>query len=100
MRWAQRRSGSDISDETPGKRKRLDRRSVSRNLQKCAANVPQRLESREFFEAFEGTSGPSVRAVGGKRLIYLGWQDFLHCYKTCLSHRRSRFESRRFREYS
>ena len=43
----------------------------------CAVNVPQGLHSREFFEAFEGTSGPSVRAnVVGKRLIHLGEQHF------------------------
>jgi hypothetical protein len=43
----------------------------------CAANVPQGLHSREFFEAFEDTSGPSVRAnVVGKRLIHLGEQHF------------------------
>ena len=36
----------------------------------CAANVPQDLQTREFFEAFEGTSEPSVRAFAmGKRLI-------------------------------
>ena len=44
----------------------------------CAANVPQDLQTREFFEAFEGTSEPSVRAfVVGKRLIRLGGQHFL-----------------------
>lgn len=44
----------------------------------CAANVPQGLQTREFFEAFEGTSEPSVRAfVVGKRLIRLGVQHFL-----------------------
>jgi hypothetical protein len=43
----------------------------------CAVNVPQGLQSREFFEAFEGTSEPSVRAfVVGKRLIHLGGRHF------------------------
>ena len=28
----------------------------------CAVNVPQGLHSSEFFEVFEGTSEPSVRA--------------------------------------
>src|ERR1700722_1816616 len=28
----------------------------------CAVNVPRDSQIREFFEAFEGTSGPSVRA--------------------------------------
>jgi hypothetical protein len=36
-----------------------------------AVNVPQSLQSHEFFEAFEGTSEPSARAyVVGKRLIH------------------------------
>ena len=40
-------------------------------LNHCAVNVPQSLQSHEFFEVFEGTSEPSVRAyVVGKRLIH------------------------------
>jgi hypothetical protein len=46
----------------------------------CAANVAQDLQTREFFEVFEGTSESSVRAfVVGKRLIRLGGQHFLKC---------------------
>lgn len=44
----------------------------------CAVNVPRTPQSREFFEVFEGTSGPSVRAfVVGKRLIHLCGRHFL-----------------------
>jgi hypothetical protein len=40
----------------------------------CAANVPQDLQTREFFEAFEGTWEPSVRAfVVGKEIDSHRW---------------------------
>ena len=52
-------------------------RTSALDFDQCAVNVPQGLQSREFFEAFEGTSEPSVRAfVVGKRLIRLGGQYF------------------------
>ena len=60
---------SDVRD-----RKLLPGPSLSNQ---CAANV-QDLQTREFFEAFEGTSEPSVRAlVVGKKLIRIGGQHFL-----------------------
>jgi hypothetical protein len=52
-------------------------RTLLMAFDQCAVNVPQGLQSREFFEAFEGTSEPSVRAfVVGKRLIHLGGRHF------------------------
>jgi hypothetical protein len=65
-------------------------KSVCRTSNQCAANVPQSLQSHEFFEVFEGTSEPSVRAdVVGKRLIHLGRRHFLRCCKPYLTSRRS-----------
>jgi len=44
-------------------------------LNQCVVNVPQGLHGHGFYEVFEGTSGPSVRAnVVGKRLIHYGEQ--------------------------
>jgi hypothetical protein len=60
----------------------------------CAVNVPQSLQSREFFEAFEGTSEPSVRAdVLSRRLIHSCLRHFLGAANPILQAGGPRFES-------
>jgi hypothetical protein len=63
-------------------------------LNQCAANVPQSLQTHEFFEVFEGTSEPSVRAyVVGKRLIHSCLRHFLGAANPILQAGGRRFES-------